>query len=90
MTITRSFKLSKSYSKNVLDVDCQTQGRLKLMIELYVGEKSVTNSTYLVTFPGSANLTTSPLIHIYNNMKCFHIMKFFTEIHEIKIIAKAN
>jgi hypothetical protein len=23
------------YSQNVLDVDCQTQGRLKLMIELY-------------------------------------------------------
>jgi hypothetical protein len=26
------------YSKNVLDVDCQTQGRVKLMIELYVSE----------------------------------------------------
>jgi hypothetical protein len=26
------------YSQNVLDVDCQTQGRLKLMIELYVSE----------------------------------------------------
>jgi hypothetical protein len=26
------------YSKNVLDVDYQTQGRLKLMIELYVSE----------------------------------------------------
>jgi hypothetical protein len=27
-----------------LDVDCQTQGRLKFMIELYVSEKSVINS----------------------------------------------
>jgi hypothetical protein len=31
------------YCKNVLDVDCQTQGRLKLMIGLYVREKSVIN-----------------------------------------------
>jgi hypothetical protein len=31
------------YGKDVLDVDCQTQGRLKLMIE--VSEKSVINST---------------------------------------------
>jgi hypothetical protein len=31
------------YSKHVLDVDCQIQGRLKLMIELYVSEKTVTN-----------------------------------------------
>jgi hypothetical protein len=31
-------------NKNVLNVDCQTQGRLKLMIELYVSEKSVINS----------------------------------------------
>jgi hypothetical protein len=35
------------YCKNVLDVDCQTQGRLKLMVELYVGEKSVINSKYI-------------------------------------------
>jgi hypothetical protein len=28
------------YSQNVLDVDCQTQGRLKLMIELYVSTVS--------------------------------------------------
>jgi hypothetical protein len=35
------------YSKNVLDVDCRTQGRLKLMIELYFGEKSVINSKYV-------------------------------------------
>jgi hypothetical protein len=34
------------YCKNVLDVGCQTQGRLKLMIELYVSEKSVINSKY--------------------------------------------
>jgi hypothetical protein len=27
------------YSKNVLDVDCQTQGRLKLMIELCFSEE---------------------------------------------------
>jgi hypothetical protein len=26
------------FSKNVLDVDCQTHGRLKLMIKLYVSE----------------------------------------------------
>jgi hypothetical protein len=32
------------YCKNVLDVDCQTQIRLKLMTELYVSEKSVINS----------------------------------------------
>jgi hypothetical protein len=31
------------YSTDVLDVDCQTQGRLKFMIE--VSEKSVINST---------------------------------------------
>jgi hypothetical protein len=39
------------YCKNVLDVDCQTQGRLKLMVELYVGEKSVINSKYLISVP---------------------------------------
>jgi hypothetical protein len=39
-------KIAK-YSKNVLDVDSQTQGRLKFMIELYVSEKSVINSTYV-------------------------------------------
>jgi hypothetical protein len=26
------------YTRNVLDMDCQTQGRLKLMIELYISE----------------------------------------------------
>jgi hypothetical protein len=26
------------YTRNVLDVDCQTQGRLKLMIKLYISE----------------------------------------------------
>jgi hypothetical protein len=34
------------YSKNVLDVDCHTQGRLKFMIELYFRKKSVINSKY--------------------------------------------
>jgi hypothetical protein len=28
----------KLYTRNVLDMDCQTQGRLKLMIELYISE----------------------------------------------------
>jgi hypothetical protein len=37
--------------ENVLDVDCQTQGRLKFLIELYVGEKSVINSTYFISAP---------------------------------------
>jgi hypothetical protein len=32
-----------TYCKNVLDVNCQTQGRLKLMIELNC-EKSAINS----------------------------------------------
>jgi hypothetical protein len=32
------------YRENVLDVDCQTQGRLKVMIELYVSHESVINS----------------------------------------------
>jgi hypothetical protein len=27
-----------TYSRNVLDMDCQTQGCLKLMIELYISE----------------------------------------------------
>jgi hypothetical protein len=27
-----------NYTRNVLDMDCQTQGRLKLMIELYISE----------------------------------------------------
>jgi hypothetical protein len=36
------------YCKNVFDVDCQTQGRLKLMIELYVSEKSVINFKYQI------------------------------------------
>jgi hypothetical protein len=40
-----------AYSKNVLDVDCHIQGRLKLMIELYFSEKSVINSKYLITAP---------------------------------------
>jgi hypothetical protein len=26
------------YTRNFLDMDCQTQGRLKLMIELYISE----------------------------------------------------
>jgi hypothetical protein len=26
------------YTRNVLDMDCQSQGRLKLMIELYISE----------------------------------------------------
>jgi hypothetical protein len=34
------------YSKNVLDVDCHTQGRLKFIIELYFRKKSVINSKY--------------------------------------------
>jgi hypothetical protein len=33
--------VTPKYSANVLNADCQTQGRLKLMIELYVSEKSV-------------------------------------------------
>jgi hypothetical protein len=32
-------------------MDCQTQGRLKFMIELYFGEKSVINSKYLISAP---------------------------------------
>jgi hypothetical protein len=28
----------RRYIRNVLDMDCQTQGRLKLMIELYISE----------------------------------------------------
>jgi hypothetical protein len=31
-------KKLKMYTRNVLDMDCQTQGRLKLMIELYISE----------------------------------------------------
>jgi hypothetical protein len=27
---------NSTYTRNVLDMDCQTQGRLKLMIELYI------------------------------------------------------
>jgi hypothetical protein len=30
---------------------CQTQGRLKLLTELYVSEKSVKNSKYLISAP---------------------------------------
>jgi hypothetical protein len=30
--------MAKKYTRNVLDMDCQTQGRLKLMIELYISE----------------------------------------------------
>jgi hypothetical protein len=30
--------LKTFYTRNVLDMDCQTQGRLKLMIELYISE----------------------------------------------------
>jgi hypothetical protein len=33
------FKETLKYCKNVLDVDCQTEGCLKLMIELYVSDK---------------------------------------------------
>jgi hypothetical protein len=29
---------SRWYTRNVLDMDCQTQDRLKLMIELYISE----------------------------------------------------
>jgi hypothetical protein len=43
--------MKSMYSKNDLDVDCQTQGRLKLMIELYFSEKSVINSKYLISAP---------------------------------------
>jgi hypothetical protein len=39
------------YCKNVLDVGCQTQGRSKLMIELYVSDKSVINSKNLISAP---------------------------------------
>jgi hypothetical protein len=40
------------YSENVLDVDCQTQGRLKFMTELCFSEKSVIiNSKYLISVP---------------------------------------
>jgi hypothetical protein len=31
-------KCNDGYTRNVLDMDCQTQGRLKLMIELYISE----------------------------------------------------
>jgi hypothetical protein len=42
----------KKYFGIVLDEDCQTQGRLKLMIELYISEKSVINSNmYLINAP---------------------------------------
>jgi hypothetical protein len=34
----RSFNKSCIYTRNFLDMDCQTQGRLKLMIELYISE----------------------------------------------------
>jgi hypothetical protein len=42
-------------------MDCQTQGRLKLMIELYISEiinNLIGAPSYF--FAGSANLTTSP------------------------------
>jgi hypothetical protein len=35
LTLRMVLKIFLMYSKNVLDVDCQTQGRLKLMIGLY-------------------------------------------------------
>jgi hypothetical protein len=38
---------------NCFNVDCQTQGRLKLMIELYVSEKFLLNST-TISLEGSA------------------------------------
>jgi hypothetical protein len=31
-------KILNMYTRNVLDLDCQTQGRLKLMTELYISE----------------------------------------------------
>jgi hypothetical protein len=37
----------------------KTQGRLKLMIELFISEIPITLLARLVTFAGSANLTTS-------------------------------
>jgi hypothetical protein len=40
-----------TYTRNVLDMDCQTQGRLKLMIGLYISEKSVINSNNLIGAP---------------------------------------
>jgi hypothetical protein len=40
------------YSKNVLDVDSQTQRCSKLMVELLdFSEKSVINSKYLISAP---------------------------------------
>jgi hypothetical protein len=36
LSLIRSFHTR--HSQNVVDVDCQTQGRFKLMIELYVSE----------------------------------------------------
>jgi hypothetical protein len=42
-------KVAKSFF--FLDVVCQTQGRLKLIVELYVSEKSVINSIYFISEP---------------------------------------
>jgi hypothetical protein len=45
------FSLIYKYCKNVLAGDFQTQGRLKLMTELYVSEKPVINSKYFISPP---------------------------------------
>jgi hypothetical protein len=37
--------INVTYCENVLDMDCQSQGRVKLMITLYVSEKSVIPNT---------------------------------------------
>jgi ribosomal protein S8 len=42
---------SCKYGKKVVDVDFQTQGHLKCIIELYFSEKSVIHSTYLISAP---------------------------------------
>jgi hypothetical protein len=41
-------------------MNCQAEGRLKLMIALYVSEICHTLLARLVTFAASANLPTSP------------------------------
>jgi hypothetical protein len=38
MSLKMTIKISMLLSKNVLDVNCQTQDHLKLMTELYVSE----------------------------------------------------
>jgi hypothetical protein len=39
-----------NYCQNVLDVECQTQGRLKLVIQLYVREKSDINYKFQILY----------------------------------------